>query len=350
MLYQAKNPHGGDIYGRRVLLDFSVNTNPLGPPAAAVRAVEAAAGQLDRYPDPSCRALVKALAEREGLPEEYILCGAGAAELIFSFCAALRPRRGLELAPTFAEYAAALEAAGGEMERWPLREENGFILTEEFLKRLENSDCEAVFLCNPNNPTGQLLDRGLLGEILAVCRKRGRWLLVDECFLELSDGGRAQSLAPLLEPGLPLLLLRAFTKSYALAGLRLGYCLCGESALLARMGRLSQPWNVSVPAQAAGTAALGEQGYLEESRALIRRERERQRRELEALGLRVCPSGANYLLLRGPADLGARMLERGILIRDCANYHGLESGWYRVAVKLPEENRRLLEALAAVLA
>ena len=112
MLYQANNPHGGDIYGRPVTLDVSVNTNPLGPPPGVVRAVVDAAQLLDRYPDPHCRRLVAALADREGVPEEAILCGAGAAELIFSFCAALRPRTALELAPTFSEYSAALEAAG----------------------------------------------------------------------------------------------------------------------------------------------------------------------------------------------------------------------------------------------
>ena len=227
MLFQAVNPHGGDIYGRPVAVDFSVNTNPLGPPDSVVQAAKAAAQELDRYPDPYCRRLVSALAEREGVPLPFILCGAGAAELIFSFCTALRPRRALELAPTFAEYAAALEAVGCRVERYRLAAERDFALTEDFLKALEKSSCEVVFLCTPNNPTGRLADPVLLEEILAVCEKRGIWLFVDECFLELSDGGGRQFMAPLLMPGRRLFLLRAFTKSYAMAGLGWGIVCVG---------------------------------------------------------------------------------------------------------------------------
>lgn len=349
MLYQANNPHGGDVYGRPVTLDVSVNTNPLGPPPGVVRAVVDAAQLLDRYPDPHCRRLVAALADREGVPEEAILCGAGAAELIFSFCAALRPRTALELAPTFSEYAAALAAAGCRVERCALEEEQGFALTEKLLEELERKNCEVVFLCNPNNPTGRLIPPALLENILALCERRGGWLFVDECFLELSDGGRGTSLAPLLRPGRRLFLLRAFTKSYAMAGLRLGYCLCGEGALLERMGRQTQPWNVSVPAQTAGLAALGEEAYLRESRALIQSERRYLREGLEALGLTVCPSQANYLLVKSPAELSGPLLDRGILIRDCANYRGLGLGWYRTAVRRREENRTLLNALGEIL-
>ena len=349
MLYQANNPHGGDIYGRLVTLDVSVNTNPLGPPPGVVRAVVDAAQLLDRYPDPHCRRLVAALADREGVPEEAVLCGAGAAELIFSFCAALRPRTALELAPTFSESAAALAAAGCRVERCALEEEQGFALTEKLLEELERKSCEVVFLCNPNNPTGRLIPPALLESILALCERRGGWLFVDECFLELSDGGRGTSLAPLLRPGRRLFLLRAFTKSYAMAGLRLGYCLCGEGALLERMGRQTQPWNVSVPAQAAGLAALGEEAYLRESRALIQSERRYLQEGLEALGLTVCPSQANYLLVKSPAELSGPLLDRGILIRDCANYRGLGPGWYRTAVRRREENRTLLKALGEIL-
>ena len=349
MLYQANNPHGGDVYGRPVTLDVSVNTNPLGPPPGVVRAVVDAAQLLDRYPDPHCRRLVAALADREGVPEEAVLCGAGAAELIFSFCAALRPRTALELAPTFSEYAAALAAAGCRVERCALEEEQGFALTEKLLEELERKNCEVVFLCNPNNPTGRLIPPALLENILALCERRGGWLFVDECFLELSDGCKGTSLAPLLRPGRRLFLLRAFTKSYAMAGLRLGYCLCGEGALLERMGRQTQPWNVSVPAQAAGLAALGEEAYLRESRALIQSERRYLQEGLEALGLTVCPSQANYLLVKSPAELSGPLLDRGILIRDCANYRGLGPGWYRTAVRRREENRTLLNALGEIL-
>ncbi len=252
MLYQTGNPHGGDRYGRPVALDFSANTNPLGTPEAVRRAVAESAACLDRYPDPYCRALVGALADYEQVPEKYLLRGCGAAELIFSYCAALRPRRALELAPTFSEYAAALTAAGCGVERHTLSRCTDFRLTEAVLPVLRQAAWDVVFLCNPNNPTGQLVEPGLLAEICRICREKEIRMFVDECFLDLSDPGRSASLKPLLAEQPGLFLLKAFTKSYGMAGLRLGYCLSADGALLRAMGRTVQPWNVSLPAQAAG--------------------------------------------------------------------------------------------------
>ena len=349
MLFQTENPHGGDLYGRPVRLDFSANTNPLGTPPAVRRAVVEAASRLNQYPDPYCRALVGALAAFEGVPETFLLCGCGAAELIFSFCAAVKPRRALELAPTFSEYATALEAVGAAVDRYPLTSANNFTLTEAFLPFLEAGRWDALFLCNPNNPTGQTIPPALLEAILALCRKKGIRLFVDECFLDLTDGGGDLSLKPLLSLHPELCILKAFTKSYGMAGLRLGYCLSEDEALLRAMGRTVQPWNVSLPAQAAGVAALGEPAFLERARGLVLRERAYLRRGLEKLGLYVCPSQANYLLFSAPAPLFQPLLERGILIRDCANYPGLGPGWYRAAVKRRRENQALLAALRELL-
>ena len=350
MLYQTSNPHGGDLYGRTVKLDLSVNTNPLGTPPSVVRAVEASARSLCQYPDPCCRELTAALSAYEGVGPEAILCGCGAAELIYAFCAAVGAERALMPVPTFLEYGAALEACGGKPVYFPLREEDGFALTEDFLAEAERTDCRMIFLCDPNNPTGQLLRPELLEELCRICRRRGIRLFVDECFLELSDGGREASLARYLDEFPDLFLLKAFTKSYGMAGLRLGYCLCGDSALLSSMSRRAQPWNVSLPAQAAGIAALRETAFLEASRELIRRERPLLAAALEALGLRVYPSQANYLLVWSGEPLALPLLERGILIRDCSNYEGLGPGWYRLAVKSREENQVLLDALGAILA
>ena len=349
MLYQTENPHGGDLYSRPVSLDFSANTNPLGTPPAVRQAVVESAALLNQYPDPCCRALVAALAGFEQVPQDYILCGCGAAELIFSFCAAVKPRRALELAPTFSEYATALEAMGSAVDRYPLEAVNDFSLTEGFLPFLAAGQWDALFLCNPNNPTGQTIPHALLEEVLGLCREKGMRLFVDECFLDLTDGGRDLSLKPLLAGHPELFLLKAFTKSYGMAGLRLGYCLSADSKLLRAMGRAVQPWNVSLPAQAAGVAALGETAFLERARGLVLRERAYLRRGLEKLGLYVCPSQANYLLFSAPAPLFQPLLERGILIRDCANYPGLGPGWYRAAVKRRRENQALLAALRELL-
>ena len=180
----------------------------------------------------------------------------------------------------------------------------------------------------------------------------GAVLAVDECFLPLSDGA-GPGLAPCLAEHPNLLLLRAFTKSYAMAGLRLGYALSANGGLLERMAAAGPPWSVSTPAQAAGLAALEQcSDWPEKARALLASDAAPPWSDgLAALGLEVVPGQANYLLFRaaGAADLNDRILTRGVLIRSCANYHGLGNDWYRVCVGQAEQNRRLLAALKEVL-
>ena len=343
MYYQIANPHGGDIYGTPVELDYSANTNPLGTPEAVIAAASEALRRADRYPDPYCRELVKAIAAAEGVPEERILCGNGASELIYAFCAAARPQKAAALAPTFSEYASSLALFGGETALYPLKQEEGFLPGEAFLSWLEREEPEAVFLCNPNNPTGRLLPPDLLEQVARLCREKGARMMLDECFLDLSHGG--VSMKDRLEEFPNLFILRAFTKSYGMAGLRLGYCFSADPGLLRRMSELTPPWDVSGPAQAAGIAALGEGTFLARARELIEAQRPRLQRELEAMGLWVCPSDVNYLLFRGPETLAEDLRARGIALRSCANFPGLGPGWYRIAVRTEKENDRLLAAM-----
>ena len=235
------------------------------------------------------------------------------------------------------------------MDRLPLRREEGYVPGPDLLDRLRRERYDVLFLCNPNNPTGRLMDPALLREVLALCRERETRLFVDECFLDLSGGAETGSLKPFLAQYPGLFILKAFTKNYAMAGLRRGCGLTADGDLLTAMGRLSQPWNVSLPAQAAGLPALEEREFLERARQLIVRERSYLRRGLERLGLEVCPSQANYLLFYALSPLFQPLLDRGILIRDCANYPGLGPGWYRAAVKRRRENQALLAAIGEVL-
>lgn len=347
MLYQEDYPHGGDRYRRPIRLDFSVNTNPFGPLPEVVEAALGSRGELDHYPDPYCRELVQAIARKEQLPEEYILCGNGAADLIDLYVRALRPRMALEAAPTFSEYRRSLTAAGCEVREVVLTRESGFVWEESLLSRLDEERPDLLVLCNPNNPTGRLISPSLLDRILSLCDERGIAVLIDECFIDLADRRESRTTDLARYPG--LMILNAFTKSHSLAGLRLGYCMTANSRLLARMSRLSQPWNVSVPAQRAGVVAAGRSDFLIKSRAMIYVERAALSAGLEELGLEVLPSEVNFLLLRGPVGLDKELERRGILIRNCANYHGLSDGWYRIAVRREEENSALLNTLYTIL-
>lgn len=347
MLYQSFNPHGGDIYAEPIDLDFSANTNPYGTPEGIQEAIRKASGLLHHYPDPYCRKLIRAISEFEQLPSDFILCGNGAAELIYSYCTAIHAKKALEPVPTFSEYALGLSKTGCEITTFPLKQENGFQLTEDFLSCLLETSPDVVFLCNPNNPTGRCADQNLLKAILEATRERQIRLFVDECFLDLTEG--IQSLKSYLAEYPNLFLLKAFTKSYGMAGVRLGYGLCSDSDLLRVMSQTVQPWNVSTLAQEAGTAALKEQDFLNKTKETIRKERTYLTKELSGMGFFVCPSSTNYLLFQGPLNLPSALKPYRIAIRDCSHDIGLSKGWYRIAVRLHDENTQLLAAIRRII-
>lgn len=336
-----KHIHGGDIYRYSGCMDFSANCNPLGTPEAVIRAGIESLSRISAYPEVGYLPLREAIAEYEKVRCGQVICGNGAAELIFTLVHALRPKKALLLAPTFAEYQQALESAGCEISYHYLMEEDGFCLKEDFLHALQPG-LDLVFLCNPNNPTGILTERDFLLRILKKCRENHIFLAVDECFLDFIAKPGLYTLKSALDTFENLFLLKAFTKRYAMAGIRLGYGLTGNRMLLEKMEACVQPWNISTIAQKCGIAALGETDYVEEGRAVIFREREYLKEELCMLGFTVYDSQANYLFFRGPEDLFERCLKSGILIRDCSNYTGLKKGYYRIAVKLHEENQKLV--------
>lgn len=349
-----KVQHGGDWAGfqaryGRPPLDFSANLSPLGLPEGVRRGAIAALEEADRYPDPRCRALRAKLGECHRLNPEYILCGNGAADLIFRLALAKRPRRVLVTAPTFGEYERALELVGCRVEHFVLTGGEDFQVTDKLLERI-TPGLDLLILCEPNNPTGQVTPRPLLLEILERCARTGTLLAVDECFNDFLSDPEGHSLIGEIPAHQNLLIFRAFTKCYAMAGLRLGYALCGDTALLGEMARQGQAWPVSCVAQRAGLAALEEEGYLEKLRAFIGRERPRLQKGLEALGCRVVPGQANYLLFQSPVPRLEELLgERGIAIRPCGDFPGLDGSWYRVCVRAGADNEKLLEAMREVM-
>lgn len=348
-----KLTHGGDWAGftlahGRPPLDFSANISPLGVPVGVQAALREAAAQADRYPDPLCRELRAALSKHEGVPAEYILCGNGAADLIFRAVLARRPRRALVTAPTFSEYEAALETVGCAVKHFLLKTESDFALDERFLDAI-TPEMDMVFLCEPNNPTGVTTDPALLTRILERCWETGTLLVLDECFGDFLDAPKAHTRKGDLAEFPNLLLLKAFTKLYAMAGVRLGYALCADTDFLEQMRRAGQPWAVSSLAQAAGTAALRETDYVRQVRGMTAAERPWLLHQLTGLGLRVIPGEANYLLFQSPRPLAELLERQGILLRNCGNYVGLDDTWYRTAVRTRTENQRLIESLKEVL-
>ncbi len=339
--------HGGDIYGNPgILLDASVNTNPLGMPPEVRQALLSRMEEWGLYPDAECRALRAAIAEKEGVPADWILCGNGAADLIYRLCYALRPRTALVCAPGFSEYERALKQVDARVSHHTLKAEEGFALTEEIERKIVPG-LDLLFLCNPNNPTGRLIPEALLARILKRARGTGTVVVIDECFLGFA--GEGLSCKRHLRAMPALVILAAMTKMYALAGLRLGYLLCSNPKLLQKTKDAAQSWSVSTPAQIAGAAALSSAGWEENTRALIARERAFLMERLQELGAEVFPSEANYILFRAKKPLYAPLLEAGILIRSCVNFRGLDASYERIAVKTRDDNLRLIGAMKEIL-
>ena len=340
--------HGGDIYRHPDMIDFSSNCNPFGPPQSVQDAICRAAGQIGHYPDVQCSLLRDALSAKLHVPGAWIFFGNGAAEVIFAAVTALKPKKALLPAPTFAEYAQALETVGCEIQYEQTAEADGFALPMDFAEQI-TEDIDMVFLCNPNNPTGNLLSRE---ETERVIRRAGALdctVVLDECFLDFVENPDEFSMLGELAAYPHVILLKAFTKLYAMAGVRLGYGISSDPAIIEKLERSVQPWNVSSLAQAVGLAALTEDAYVRESLTTLRAERAYLLQALEKLGCRTYASQANYIFFRGETTLGEKLRAAGFLVRDCSNYAGLGKGYYRVAVRLHEDNVKLVQALAHIL-
>lgn len=343
-----KEIHGGNIYkfDHRVY-DFSANLNPLGMPDPVKAALIDNIDSYESYPDPWNRELTGALARHHGVPPELICCGNGAADLIFRAVLALRPKKALIVSPTFSEYQQALETAGCEAEHFLLREETGFRLGSEVLDAIDDR-YDMMFLCNPNNPTGLPVEREMILAIAERCRQAGAVLMLDECFTEfLEEEARYSVLADIGNlPG--VIILKAFTKIYAMAGLRLGYCVCGSEAVSEKIAGTLQPWSVSTPAAKAGVAALQLSGFVEKTKVYVAENRTYLENGLRNLGYQVYGGKANYLFFRSEKNLIGPLAERDIMVRSCANYLSLDEHYYRIAVRTREENQYFLQSLAAV--
>lgn len=341
--------HGGDLYTYNGILDFSANINPFGPSEYVMEAACGAVREMGCYPDSQCRDLRKKLEMKLKIPQGQILCGNGAADLIFSLVFAEKPKRALLAVPAFSEYEQALRAVGCEIVYDYLEAGEQFAVQDNYLERL-TGDIDIIFLCSPNNPTGRTIRRDLLVRILEQCERSRIRVVVDECFNEFLEQPEQATMQAYVAEHSRLILLRAFTKIHAMPGLRLGYMLCSDEQLMENIQAARQPWSVSGIAQAAGIAALDEDGRVLDTRRYVAEERRKMETELGKMGIEYIPSEANYILLHMEQDgsLFETMLNRGILIRDCQNYAGLSKGYYRIAVKRREENEKLLGVLREI--
>ncbi|MDQ3806648.1 MAG: histidinol-phosphate aminotransferase family protein [Thermoproteota archaeon] len=341
--------HGGiySVNPRLVRLDYSSSINPLGTPRKAIAAIKMNANSIAcNYPDPECRQLKRSLSRYLGIDEEWISVGNGAIEVIYWFVqATLAKGRVVIPAPTFCEYELASQKAGAEVTFVPLHDLE--LNAHEVIEKARGAD--AIFLCNPNNPTGILATPQIMKIIENV--DSSTRILLDECFIELADNPNTNMMIERLSKFDNLVILRSLTKSFGLAGLRVGYSVCNPT-LAKKLSANRIPWNVNGIAQVAGVAALLERSsYLSKARALIKRERKFLHDGINKLkSFRPIRSDSNYFLVqlqgRNSTQFRDRLLKKtGVLVRDCSTFTGMGTQYIRLAVKMHRENTLLLKAL-----
>lgn len=318
------------------IIDFSASVNPLGM-HPSVR--EALAGSLDvaaEYPDANAAALESALAGYAGTSPDRVVAGNGATEIIHNVCRMVAGSPVLVPAPTFGEYAAAARLCGSNIERFPtmnLSED-----AQRFAEAVPGGGC--VFVCNPANPTGRLTPAGTVLEIVKAAADAGSVVVVDECFIEMTPG-RDESVAGRAGLHDNLIILRSMTKSFGLAGLRVGYAVAAPAAS-GRLRDLRAAWSVNALAQVAGTEALRHAGHIAEALSLISEEVPYLTGIMEgAAGIHPYETDANYILARTDAEsstVQGRLLKHDVLVRDCSSFEGLDNHHIRVSVRTRREN------------
>lgn len=328
-------------------LDFSANINPLGSPPLQELVLEELK-HIGHYPDNRYLGLRQAAASFVGASAQDIVPGNGSSELIRLFAETALEEGDLALIPfpTFGEYENQSLLAGAKIKNVKIGQDGLPYLCESDLK-----EAKALFICNPNNPTGRLLSQEQVAGLAESCERSETFLLVDEAFIELSGPG--ESVAS-MAPGMDFLfVMRSLTKSFGVPGLRLGFGVTNP-VLAGIMNRARIPWSISSLAAAAGVYLLGCAEHLERSRTLIKEELAWLTKALQSLGLEPLPSSVNFILVNiesmgiGSDVLAERTFASGVLVRDCQSF-GLGKSYIRVAVRDREENKQLIAALERAL-
>ncbi len=332
------------------IIDFSSNVNPLGPSSAAVRAAKRSLDCIDRFPDPELSDLRRAIARYYGVRPAHVVCANGSTALIRLAVSVFKPKRVLVPMPMFSEYARAAEEAGAAVSVLQLKEREGFRIDPlDMAFALKNVDM--AFLCNPNNPTGLLLSKAEMHEIVRYALDQGVRLVVDEAFMDFIN---AESLVKDAVQGTHLICLRTFSLFFGMPGLRLGYAVTDESAASAlREGQ--GPWKISLPAEQAAIAALHDWRYARKTLRMNEKERERLISLLRTLpDVETFPSSSNFVFLKVSAAkaplLAEKLALRGYLVRDCSSFPGLDSRFIRLSVRNKRQNKSLILALKGLLA
>lgn len=353
--------HGGDRkaasrstgLSENSFIDFSASINPLGPPERVQQTLGTLSPSLAEYPDPDSSELKDTLSRALGVDQGCLMINNGSTELIYMLPTLFEKGEPVVLVqPSFSEYARALELASVPATEITLESSKRFLIEiETFLFQLHAiKNLGGVFIGHPNSPTGRLWNKSDLISLLNFCEKRKAYLIIDETFLEFAEPG--SSIVDDLDHSRFLILIRSMTKFYALPGVRLGYGIM-SSEIVDKLEARRPPWSVNAVAQTLGNVALSDRIYPQQVRDYIRRQKNNLYQNLKSIGsLEVFPSDTNFILFRLKGENENRahqlyhyLLRNHILIRNCGNFSGLDSSFFRVAVKKDTENETLITHL-----
>lgn len=333
------------------IIDFSANINPLGLNKNIKNAMINAIDKVVKYPDITYFDLKNSIEEFENVNSENIFLGNGAAEVIFNIVRALNPKKALLPAPTFSEYEEAILSIDGEIEYFYLKEENNFILNNDFIEAI-NEDIDITFICNPNNPTGVLTSNEFIYNLLNKSLITNTIVVIDESFLEFVMNNDGYSSKLLLQKYKNLIIVKSLTKFFAIPGARIGYGLCCNKDIVLKLNKIMIPWSVNIIAAEAIIYGLKEKKYINESINYVKNEKDYLYSALKEISyIEVFKPSVNFIMFKLliDLDLKEKLLKRNILIRSCDSYIGLNNNFYRVAVRTREENEILIKELRKVL-
>lgn len=346
--------HGGNIYKLKrdngiEVLDYSSNINPLGVPNSFKKAVIENFETLEKYPDIDYVELRTAIGDYNNCHIDNVVVGNGATEVLFLYMKAVKAKKVLIIAPTFAEYERAARAAGRDVKFFPLSKD--FSLNENMLLEFI-TDEDVVVMCNPNNPTGKFQNLEKIKKIADFLERKNKKLFIDEAFIEFVDDWKDKTAFLLKHKN--IFILRALTKFFALPGVRLGYGLTYDESILDEIKNIREPWSVNGVAEIAGKTMLLDTLYIHETENWIKKEKLWFYEELCKIdNIEVTPTETNFILVKllndNAKSFRKKMIENGVLVRDASNFIFLDESYIRLAIKDRKKNEQVLEALRRVL-
>lgn len=329
------------------ILDFSSNISPAGMPSSVASFLKKQLSEIEHYPDLHSYDLKSGLKKYTGLPKENLIVGNGAIEIIYNFCNAFLSKKHVLIpAPTFGEYEVAAKLADCKISFFKTLNLSENI--DSFISQIPKNGC--VFVCNPNNPTGTILSKKQLRKIIVAAKLKSCFVFVDECFIELVPKSD-ESILNLVKKFDNLFVLRSLTKSFGLAGIRIGYAAASKQ-IISILEKMKIPWSVNALAQQAGIVALKNKQHLTKSKSIIKKESNFLRKKIATIqGFECHDSSTNFILIKTKQNstrLQKKLLKQKILIRDCKNFEGLNDHYIRIAIKSHKDNLKLIRALETV--